>query len=291
MTARDIATSDRIGPIGRKDPDVGPIARMGHVATYHRQVGAPTQPCHRVEVGIPTGCYGGLLSGGDIHHHHARVGREVVIPGAAGGHGNARAIRRPRRAGHTRCQVGQAPGIAGRHVDDPEVRGSDRDDTGTVELITESIEEPVVARRRLVRTRVPEAAAQSIVGRAIRAARRGNDGELRSVWRPGVVIDAAREVREAPRFAGTIQWQEMDLGRVLPIPRTTELLFDDLSAIAQERQGPAIRSEAGTTIVTDADRDALWRPRSRARRVERHAPDRGSIAVVSWRGCLHLADD
>ncbi len=203
---------------------------------------------------------------------------------ALGHERDAGAVRRPRGLGVRHRPVGQAAGLAGGHIDQPQVTDAVVLEPGAVEHVVEPVDEAVIGVRRLVGLGLALRASLSgivVVGRGMR----GRDHHQATPVRgPLERLDAARQVGEAARFARPVDRQEVDLVLVLAILRllgTGRFLFRLEAAVGQECQRPTVGRETRIAVVSGTDRELAGLPVGS--RVSRDEPQCLAVAVVRRR--------
>ena len=290
MPAREVtaAVGRRLAAIGREQPDVVAVAVVRQPAAERGDRLAVGQPGGDEEDRLRPVRDPGPLAGGDIDDDDLGPEGEVVVAPRASREGDPRAVGRPGGILVAGRPVGQAGRLAGRDVDDPEVRDLVVDEARPVEHVAEPVDVAVVRLGRVGRLALPvQAAGLPVVLPVGSVGRRGHD-ELRAVGRPLEAADPARQVGQASRLAA-VEGEQVDLRAVLAVLLVGRvgLLLDDVPPVREERDRPAVRRPARARVVLRPERQLA---RLAAAGIERHDPQRVAVAVALRRGRLEGHD-
>jgi hypothetical protein len=201
-----------------------------------------------------------------------------------GGEGDARAIGAPRRLTVVRGTRREAPQRAIGHGDGPQVLRPVADEAHAVHLVQQPVDDPCITLGWARATRRPRTLAHG----------RGDEAQPKAIRRPGDVLDILGEPRELPRLA-TIGGQQPDLDLAVTIlgcrlvagPIAGAALREHRAAVAQERDGRAIRAPAGGGVPACAQgQPPLW-----CRAIRGDHPERRAVSVPVGRRVLDREAD
>ncbi len=224
--------------------------------------------------------------GGDVDEVDVRPPAEVRVAVPVGDERDPPSIRRPARVGVVAVAPGQQLGVAGGHVDEPQVLELVVDEPAAVELVEEGVDEPRVGRRRIL------GLALGLLLR-LGGCRAADHAQPTTVRRPGQPIGVLRQVGQLAGLSAIREREEPDLraafGRSLGLARlgTAATGLQHAAAIRQEGERPTVRAPARRGVGLAADGQLA----GRAGAVGRRDPERAAVAVLARRHRLDAEGD
>ena len=268
-----------VGAVRREGPDPDPVVAAREPLAGDEDRGAVPRPGGPGEQRVGAADDRGHLARRDVHDEHRRATVEVRLRPAVGGERDAGAVGAPGGLALGRRPGDQRSCLARLGVDHPQVRVVVVDEADAVVLVRQPVDVAVIRQRRLAGLGLRRASpAAGVLGHR-RAARARQDGQRAAVGRPRHVVDATRQVGQAPRLAAVEREQEqlVAVEPVLGLLRPVGLLLDQQPPVGDEGEGPAVRREARSTVRPRPDRDLAGRRRA----IGRCQPDRVPVAVAA----------